>query len=359
MDPTAGAELLTVDDESRWRELLPAAASVFGSVELARIRRDHDGVEPRLFAFPAADGHVGHPLLLRSTASLALDEEAGDPLFDAATPEYSGPFVSGSSVPADRGAFSGALSAWCASAGVVTEFGHLHPWKARTELLDPAGIELDREIVYVDLTQDEDALWRESYTHACRKNVHRARREGVRVFPATTEQHARELHQIYELTMDRAGARGSYYFPPDYFVAFLERLPDNSRILLAELDGRVVAATLYLYDDTDVFSYLGGADHGFQHARPTNAIVHEMIRWSRSQGMLRLVLGGGYAPNDGILRFKASFSPLRADFRVYRHVHMPNEYAALRDAWRRRHGAAAEEGFFPPYRADPVPPEPS
>jgi len=357
MDPTAGPEVLTVDDESRWRELLPAAAGVFGSVELARIRRDHAAVEPRLFAFPAGDGHVVHPLLLRSTASLALGEEAGRPLFDAATPEYSGPFAPTSPSPADRDAFSEALAGWCAGAGVVTEFDHLHPWKARTELLDPAGIEHDREIVYVDVTQDPDTLWRESFTQACRKNVNRARREGVRVFPATTEEHALELHRIYRLTMDRQDALDSYYFPPEYFVSFLDRLPGNSRILLAELGGRVIAATLFLHDEVDAYSYLGGADHEFQRARPTNAIVHDMIRWSRGQGIQRLVLGGGYAPNDGIMRFKSSFSPLRADFRVYRHVHLKDEYAALREAWRRRGGT--DEGFFPPYRAEPVPPEPS
>jgi serine/alanine adding enzyme len=359
MGPTAGAEVLTVDDESRWRELLPAAASVFGSVEFARIRRDHAGVEPRLFAFPAGDGHVVHPLLLSSTASLALGEEADRTLFDAATPQYSGPFSSTSPSPADRDAFSEALGGWCAGAGVVTEFDHLHPWKARTELLDPDGIEHDREIVYVDVTRDPDTLWGESFTHACRKNVNRARREGVRVFAATSEGHARELHRIYELTMDRQGALDSYYLPPEYFVSFLDQLPGNSRILLAELDGRVIAATLYLHDDTDAYSYLGGADHEVQHARPTNAIVHEMIRWTREQGLQRLVLGGGYAPNDGIMRFKASFSPLRADFRVYRHVHLRDEYAGLRDAWRRRHGGAAEQRFFPPYRAEPAPPEPS
>jgi serine/alanine adding enzyme len=359
MARASGAEVLTLDDEARWRELLPASASVFGSVEFARIRHQHAGVDPRLFALPIAAGHVAHPLLLRSTANLPFASSLDGPLFDASTPEYSGPFASGSLDAAEQDRFSAALAAWCTEAGVVTEFGHLHPWKARTELLDPDGLELDREIVYVDVTQDEQTLWRQSFTHACRKNVNRARREGVRVFAASTEAHARELHRIYELTMDRQGALGGYYFPPEYFVSFLERLPDNSRILLAELDGQVIAATLYLHDNADAYSYLGGADHSFQRARPTNAIVDEMIRWSRAEGKQRLVLGGGYAPGDGILRFKASFSPRRADFRVYRHVHMPDAYAALREAWRDRYGTAGDEAFFPPYRADPVPPEPS
>jgi CelD/BcsL family acetyltransferase involved in cellulose biosynthesis len=348
------AEVLTADEDARWRELLPARESVFGSVEFASIQRRHAGAEPRLFAIGAPDGRIALPLYLRSTDTLPFADRVEGALFDSMTPEYTGPLARRALDPAARTAFAEALARWCADTGIVTEFEHLHPWKARTELLDPAGLEPDREIVYVDLTQDEERMWRESFTHACRKNIKRARREGVRVRDATSEVDARELHRIYALTMDRQGALERYHLPPEYFVSFLERLPDNSRILLAEHEGRVIAATLYLHDDDDAYSYLGGADHDFQRVRPTNAIVDEMIRWARGQGKRRLVLGGGYAPGDGIFRFKSSFSPLRAEFRVYRHVHLPDAYAALGDAWRDHYGTEAEAGFFPPYRAVPA-----
>jgi serine/alanine adding enzyme len=351
------AEVLTVDEDGRWRELLPARESVFGSVEFASIRRRHAGAEPRLFTIGAADGGIALPLYLRSCEDLPFADRVDGPLFDSRTPEYTGPLAAGAIDAATRAAYAEALAGWCADVGVVTEFGHIHPWKARTELLDPARLELDREIVYVDLTQDEERMWRESFTHACRKNIKRARREGVLVREATGEADARELHRVYELTMDRQEALEGYHLPPEYFLSFLESLPDNSRILLAEHEGRVIAATLYLHDDDDAYSYLGGADYEFQRVRPTNAIVDEMIRWARAQGKQRLVLGGGYTPGDGIFRFKASFSPLRAAFHVYKLVHMPDAYEALRDAWRERYGAGEDERFFPPYRA--VPPEPS
>jgi hypothetical protein len=348
------ARVLGIDDEARWREVLPARASVFGSVEFASIQREYGGVDPRLVALDAPGGPIGHALHLRPVSGLALSGDRRGELYDATTPPYSGPFAVGEIEDPIRAAFSEAVAKWTGEAGVVTEFGHLHPWKARTELLRGGDIELDREIVYVDLTLDEERLWRESFTHACRKNINRARREGVRVRAAETAADARELHRIYELTMDRQGALESYYFPPEYFVSFLERLPDNSRILLAEHEGRAVAATLYLHDETDAYSYLGGADHEAQRVRPTNAIVHEMIRWGRARGIRRLILGGGYAPDDGIMRFKSSFSPLRRPFHVYKRVHRPDAYAALCRAWRDRHGTdGAGSGFFPPYRAGP------
>jgi len=345
--------VLGLDDEAAWCEALPADASAFGAVEFARIRHLHAGVDPRLFVFDAPGGAIAHPLHLRSTAALGLGD-AADHLHDAGTPPFSGPRSDRAPDAATAGEFRDALTAWCRSAGVVTEFAHLHPWHARTDLLDERDVEPDREIVYVDLTLSDEEMWRDSYTHACRKNVNRARREGVRVYAAEDERGARELHRIYDMTMERRGALPEYRFGPEYFAAFLERMPDNCRILLAEHSGDVVAATLYLHDREDVYSHLGGADGAAQSVRPTNAIVDEIIRWARAEGKRRLVLGGGYGPDDGILRFKAGFSPLRAQFRVYRHVHMPAEYDALCGAWRRRHGGDPDPaGFFPPYRAAP------
>jgi serine/alanine adding enzyme len=348
----AAAETVTVDQEDRWRELVPASVSVFGSVEFARIQASHAGVDPRLFTLRQPGGAITHPLHLRSAGELPFAPASARGLFDASSPPYCGPLAATPPDEPTRAAFSEALASWCDDVGVVTEFDHLHPWKARTELLDGERVELDREIVYVDLTLDPDALWRESLTHACRKNVKRARREGVRVRTAETAADARELHRIYGLTMDRQGALEDYYFPAEYFVSFLERLPDNSRILLAEHEDRVVAATLYLFDDTDAYSYLGGADHAHQSVRPTNAIVFEMIRWAAARGIKRLVLGGGYGAADGILRFKASFSPLRAPFYVHKQVWLRDAYAELCEAWSDRYGSrAAAEGYFPRYRA--------
>jgi hypothetical protein len=344
---------MDLDDEAGWREALPADASAFGGVEFARIRKVHAGVDPRLFVLDGSEGPIAHPLHLRPTAGLGLGEGA-ERLHDAGTPPFSGPRCAR---PPDAGtarAFMDAMAAWCDSAGVVTEFDHLHPWHARTELLASDDVELDREIVYVDLTLGAEEAWRDSYTRACRKNVNRARREGVRVYAAEDERGARELHRIYAVTMERRGALPEYRFGPEYFAAFLEQMPANSRILLAEHSGEVVAATLYLHDREDVYSYLGGADSAAQSVRPTNAIIDEIIRWGRSEGKRRLILGGGYGPDDGILRFKASFSPLRAQFRVYKHVHMPAAYDALCEAWGRRHGGGPDPaGFFPPYRAEP------
>jgi serine/alanine adding enzyme len=335
--------LLTTADADEWAAALPAERSVFGSLGFARVQERVSAGEGRLLV---ADG-VAYPTQFRRLAGdLPFEVAVGDAVWDAASPPFTGPLVTGPPEPDAAREIANRLR----DEGVVAEFAHLHPWSAEPELA--GGGESDREIVWVDVTLDPERLWRESYSKACRKNVNRAEREGVTVRAATDAGDVAEFHRIYIRTMERNEALPSYFFELAHFEAIFEELPDGARFALAEHDGRVIAATLYLHDGDDVYSYLGGADHDFQHLRPTNAVVHETIAWARREGKRRLILGGGYRPDDGIFRFKASFSPLRATLELARRVHLPDDYEALVAAWRAHHGAGADgAGFFPLYRA--------
>jgi CelD/BcsL family acetyltransferase involved in cellulose biosynthesis len=332
--------ILTTADADAWNAALPAERSAFGSLGFARVQERSGAGEARLLVA----GETAYPLLLRPLADLRLPIDLDAGRFDSASPPFTGPIGS-------PGVSAEATAEALREAGVVAEFAHLHPWKA-----DPAavgGAEADREIVWVDLTLDEESLWRNSYSKACRKNVNRAEREGVVVRPAAGIDDVAEFHRIYIGTMERNEAERSYFFDRAYFEAIYEEMADSARFVLAEHEGSVVAATLYLHDADDVYSYLGGADHAHQQLRPTNAVVHETIRWAREQGKKRLVLGGGYRPGDGIFRFKASFSPERATLELARRVHLPGDYEALVAAWRAAHGDPADEpSFFPLYRAE-------
>jgi lipid II:glycine glycyltransferase (peptidoglycan interpeptide bridge formation enzyme) len=243
------------------------------------------------------------------------------------------------------------LSRFLSSQHVVTEFIHLHPWKSFTKALRQHCLQFDREIVYVDLTWPEDRLWRHSFNHACRKNINRSRREHVRVFEARTVNDIREFHRVYVETMKNRKALPHYFFSLDYFAAIFEQLRGNARFTLAEYRDQVIAGTLYLHDRDDVYSYLGGSDVNFQHVRPTNAIIYDTIVWGQRQGKKRLILGGGHSVDDGIFRFKASFSPQRARFLVYRCIHLSEKYDALCRSWSRMYGPDVQTaGYFPRYR---------
>ena len=340
-------KLLNLGNEETWRSLMPASQSVFGSYEFARIQEQYSRRIANLFVFDDDQSRTVYPFFLRSLSELPFSQIAGA-IWDAATPEFTGP---SNISQASAARFCDAVHQLFCELGVVTEFMHLNPWSDAGQMLTGGELCFNREVVWVDTTLSEDKLWQNHFSHACRKNLKRAANENVRVFEATSLDEVRAFHQIYKATMDRNQALSSYYFPTEYFISIFEQMAGNARFVLAEHKGQIVAATLYMHDDVSVYSYLGGADYGHQDVRPTNAIVNYAIAWARRSGKRRLVLGGGYQPDDGIFRFKASFSHLRAAFYTFRRIHLVEHYNALQSNWCTYHDTAPDNTYFPAYRS--------
>jgi serine/alanine adding enzyme len=345
--------LLTVEDDDQWRSYLPADLNVFGSVAYARINQQYNHYEPRLYVLEQQNGaRVVYPFFLRTVNDTPFFDGPGT-LWDTVTPEFTGPLSVGEEL-VDALDFAARFDAVCRATGIVAEFAHLSPWQAAVSVLETENITFDRKIVYVDLTHSRENLWDSSLSYACQKNIRKARRANVRVFPATTLNEIVEFHRVYTATMERNNASPRYFFSLDYFVAFFEGMPDHARFMLAEYDRRIVAGTLYLHDRAHVYSYLGGALYDYQDVRPNNLIIFETILWAMEAHKKRLILGGGYTPGDGIYRFKKSFSPLTARFHVYKKIHIPETYEMLCNRWKEYHnGEAMSESYFPRYRSVP------
>ena len=339
--------LYNTHDEAQWRQEFPAERSVFGSVEFAQLAERHCSITARLFVMGIGIDRITYPFYLRPINGLPFD--CSGKHCDTVTPEYSGPFGIKSS---SAGEFSQLVHESFRDLGVIAEFMHLNPWQVDAALLQDGETSFNREVVWVDVSLSHDNLWTNHFTHACRKNIKRSQSEKLRIFEASCVGDIREFNRIYCDTMDRNQALSSYYFPLEYFVSIFENFGAHSRFVLAEQKGTVIAATLYLHDRENVFSYLGGADYGFQHTRPSNAIVYDTIDWARRLGKKRLVLGGGYRPDDGIFKFKSSFSNLRTPFYVHRRIHLPDQYRDLEEKWCEHFNSTVDRAaYFPSYRS--------
>jgi hypothetical protein len=340
--------ILTTQDADSWNEHLPPSRSVFGSLGYARICEAFRNCLPRLYIAAMNEASICYPLHFRSISELpfAFGTEGR---WDTTTPEFTGPIANGFE-PALAEAFPFLRDKMFRREGVVAEFAHLYPWGEAGALL-PEGREYNRTIVWIDTGLSLDELWSTHLGHSCRKNIKTAQREGVTIFEGSTDDHIREFYRIYIETMQRNNALTTYYFCLDFFRAFRDELSGNCRFAMAEYRDRIVAATLYLHDDTDVYSFLGGADAESQQVRPTNLLVWETIQWANLAGKRRLILGGGYRPNDGIFRFKSTFSRFQEPFYVYRKIHHEQEYNLL-DQRCREHNALSDEPikYFPSYR---------
>lgn len=339
---------LSPEQSDQWEEFLPANRSVFGSVSYAKICQQFRAAIPRLYVVQFESANVCYPIFLRPLAALPFQAHSGA-LWDSTTPDYTGPMLKGE-LSAEVETYPALRDRFFREQGIIAEFAHLHPWHAAAALL-PEGREENRNVVWVDTRIEPETLWREHLEHACRKNINTAQRLGVNVYEGKTDDDLREFYRIYLATMVRNGALIKYHFSYEFFRAFRDTMPANTRFVMARSGDKVIAATLYLYDDQDVFSFLGGADAEFQHMRPTNLVVWDMIQWAHREGKTRLLLGGGYKPEDGIFRFKSTFSPNAQPFQVLKRIHCPGDYAHLESLCRQRYSMGAELiEYFPSYR---------
>lgn len=315
------------------------------------------GAEPLCACWSGPEGCVLYPFLLRRLEPEPFWSAELGPLADLVTPYgYGGPFAWGiTDAEPLRQRFWQHFQAWAEQQGVVSEFLRFSLFPQQT-LAYPGERRFDRLNVVCDLTQDEDVLWHD-FKHKVRKNVQKAQRSGVRVVVDASGESLEAFLQIYEHTMQRRQAREDYYFGRSFFEQLQEGLPGQFAYFHALAGDRIISTELVLLSAEHAYSFLGGTESEAFELRPNDLIKFEIIRWAKSQGKHRFILGGGYGAEDGIFQYKLAFAPEGAvPFEVGRRILAPESYAALleaRRAWATRLGQSWQPraDFFPAYRS--------
>lgn len=344
---------LTTNDQKLWDKYMPTRVSVYGGLGYALIGERLLNRIARLHVIESDRGWIAYPMHFRPLSQLPFSAQTKS-RWDSATPEFTGPHVFGNddSLVRQYVKFRDSLAE---REGIVAEFAHLQPWSGAEQLLSD-GSKLDRQIIWSDTTLDPELLRRHHLEYRRRKCLNKAEKAGMRVIEASSPAEMREFVRIYRDTMSRNQARENYYFGEEYFMAFRELLPHNSRFTLTIHENQTIGALFALMDDDNVYAYLGGSDAAFHHLSPATFQIWELICWAHKNGKRRVVLGGGHVPNDGIFKFKVSFSPLLQPFYTYKKVHQPEEYKRLEQACCTFHRLGNEElSYFPSYRYTPKP----
>lgn len=318
----------------------------------------------RLFARPGdrvicpsartAGGGILFPVILRpfSSEPWAGAEEKRCDLTTAYG--YGGPFAW--NVPEQLApGFWSQFHDWAQSRGAVTCFARLSLFPEQMLVFD--GEILDRgPNVVRSLTHSDDELWAD-YDGKVRKNVKRARREGLTVQFDPRGERLDAFHQAYEATMKRREALSQYFFPRSFFESIIADLAGQFVFGHALAGEKVVASELVLVSAENSYFYLGGTHAEAFSLRPSDLLQHEIFRHCRDRGLKRCILGGGYRPDDGILRFKRSFAPggdrpFRVGVKTY-DQDASSRLVESRRAWERSQGREWNpvEEFFPPYRS--------
>lgn len=359
-------KVLTTDDRERWRSLVEAIAhyDVFFVPEYIIPFERLSGESACLFLFGDERNYIVYPFFLQRIDDLTfyrrlpLDDERE--YFDIVSPYgYCGPLAHVSDPCCRRDLWQAYLSnfhRYCEDAGIVCEFARLNPFVDNQEYLQELtdGVRVSNQVTYVDLTQPDEALW-QGLNRGNRSNINKARRSGVRVEKSDNDDHLRRFYELYVATMQRNRAADWYYFSPDFFADCFALLRGKISLFCASCQGQIIAAALFLHDGDVVHYFLGASDSKYLAVRPNNLLMYEAICWAKRQGYRRFNLGGGYAPNDSLARFKAAFSKLSTTFYTYRMIHIPSIYQELCQRYvdyRLRRGERCEDtDYFPKYRA--------
>jgi Acetyltransferase (GNAT) domain len=321
------------------------------------------GTSPRLFWYGDERRYVLHPVLLKPVNDLSffpppVRENAARPLFDAVSPwYYGGPLICAPDPGRIEGLIQGFIESFhrfCMNQGIVSEFVRLHPLLGNHRNLEGIlPMEQKSEIVYVDLAQDAESLWN-GYKKENRKAINRAINRGVSVEVTRRPEDIGAFYQLYTAAMDRLDARLGYRFSEEFLRRLFSNLGDRAVLFLAKYAGEIVSGSILLGHSPFAHDYLRAFNPAFHLLFPNNLIVHRKILWAKEHGYRVFSLQGGQTRDDGIMRFKLTFSRTTAPFYTYSCIHDPDTYKAL-SIWRdeydsRTGGIPPRPSYFPYYR---------
>lgn len=173
-----------------------------------------------------------------------------------------------------------------------------------------------------------------------------AEREGVRVETAASREAL--THVFYDLHVATRRRLGVPVQSRRFFELLWDRVlaPGGGFVLVAALDGRPVAAAVFLaFRDTVVYKF-GASDAGAWRVRPNNALFWTAIRQACEEGRRQLDFGRSDHASEGLRRFKASWGA----------VEQPLVYSSTRPpkAQDLAHGTLARAASFAIRRSPPL-----
>jgi len=280
-------------------------ADLYFDPNYAKVYEAIDG-KSETFRFSCPYGKVQNTFILRPV-TWELDAKQW---YDIVTPYgYGGPVVlECTDIEKLMEAYREAFTEYCLQNNIVCEFIRFHLFDnvdVRQNYYGETINVLDNVVVDTDL--DYEAIWM-NYEHKVRQNVRKAKNSGLEMCIEQNLDHLDGFLDIYYATMDRNQASAYYYFKRSYFEDIARLLPENYMYFHVMKDGRVISTELVLCSDEYAYSFLGGTDQEYYAMRPNDFLKDAIIRWCSRTGRKHFVLGGGYHKDDGIYRYKRSFT---------------------------------------------------
>ncbi len=265
--------------------------------------------------------------------------------FDLATPYgYGGWLIEG----ANTSSLFAEYEKWCFENNIISEFVRFHPVienHLHATSYDVIGLGYT---VNLDLSSPE-TIWA-NITSKNRNVIRKAQKNSIHIYNGRHPEIYEKFREIYNGTMDKDNADSYYYFSPEFYKSICDDLPYNSQVFYAELDGKVIAASIMLNANGFMNYHLSGSVREYSNLAPTNLLLYEAALWGCANGYKSLYLGGGVGSGeDSLFKFKKSF--YRLDDLPRFHIGKKIFNQELYDYLVSLRTELPDSGFFPKYRA--------
>lgn len=235
---------------------------------------------------------------------------------------------------------------------IVSEFVRFHPLLGNWEKVKGLYCTACLGKTVAVQTETKAAVW-SNMTSSNRNKVRKAKKNGLKTYWTRTPEIIEPFMELYEETMEKAGAEAYYYFPRAFYESILEDLKYNALWFYTELEGRMAAASIFLFKNGNMHYHLSASRREYQHLAPTNLLLYEAALWAVENGYKRLHLGGGLgAGEDALYKFKKGFNRgADCEFWVGKRIFDKERYDKLVEI--RRNGDKEfdlENRYFPLYR---------
>lgn len=238
---------------------------------------------------------------------------------------------------------------------IVSFFSRLNPLLKNHNQLKGLGHVVGlNETVSINLSLPLDVQFAQ-YRKSHRYEVRRARRNGVTCYLDANWSSYDEFTRLYTETMLRVNAASKYYFDKKYFYELRKALGKRLHLFVAELNGEVCSAALFVHTKEIIQYHLSATNAKCMDHALSKIVIDEARIWGSSINAQRLHLGGGVnSREDSLFRFKDGFSNSRHRFYIWKWIALQDAYQDItktRLQWLHEQGNNRKPSdFFPSYR---------
>jgi hypothetical protein len=335
-----------IDNETEWDEAIKQFEDIdsYYSYEYGNLFAKRE--KGKLFAayFINNTTKIFYPFIKRTV--LFEDRD----IFDIVTPYgYGGPFIEGYASGVNH--FYKDFSDYCNKNGIITETIRFHPliWN-HNSFKNIIDVQYIRQTTTVSLIPPLEKI-RENYSEMNKRNIKKAKRNAIHCYVAEKSlENIKIFSDMYKETMDRNHAGNFYYFDDSFFMEQLKDTGISKNFLLfAKYSDQIIAGVIVMVGQKFSHYHFGASKAGFLDLRPNNLLFDYMIEFSKSMGTTSLHLGGGYQENDGLYKFKSSFSNNNnSPYYIGRKIHNLSIYTEIMEKFKKNY--EVDEDYFPAYR---------